>query len=380
MRFASAAINLFLWTAARGAGTSQAFGGRSSCSSSSSVSLHHRYTVCRSSSVIRRTLPSPSFLTTKMTNGSTVCRGGSSGSSSSSSTRCTALNAAVAAAAESSEAATVSKPVEIFRKDYQPLPLTVSKVQLKFEIFDGRTQVTTTMTLQSNPQYTAPEDQEQQPTTTTTTDHHLVLDGDETAVKLLQLQVDGKDLTVDVDYELRPRQLILKNVQSGSIVQTVCEIVPELNTQLSGLYQSDGMYCTQCEAMGFRRITYYPDRPDNMAVFDSVRIEADATYYPLLLSNGNLIEQGQCDNNRHYAIWSDPYPKPSYLFAVVAGALGGIEESYTTISGRQVQLRLFSEFNNVEKLHYAMDALKRSMKWDEDRYGVRFLIALSIHI
>ena len=187
-------------------------------------------------------------------------------------------------------------------------------------------------------------------------------------------------------------QKTLKNIIYNSnidyTIQIKNEIIPELNTKLSGLYKSSNMYCTQCEAMGFRRITYYIDRPDNMAIFDNVRIEAYKNNYPLLLSNGNLIKQGNVDNNnnvivdgettidnnnnkeRHYAIWNDPYPKPSYLFATVAGNLGSIEDNYITTSGRNVKLILYSEFNNVQKLHYAMDSLKRSMKWDEDRFGV----------
>jgi aminopeptidase N len=125
--------------------------------------------------------------------------------------------------------------------------------------------------------------------------------------------------------------------------------------------------------MGFRRITYYPDRPDNMAVFERVRIEADATEYPVLLSNGNLLEEGELeDGKRRYAVWTDPFAKPSYLFAAVAGNLGHIEDSYTTTSGRKVKLQLFSEFPNVGKLSYAMESLKLAMKWDEDLFGLEY--------
>jgi len=129
------------------------------------------------------------------------------------------------------------------------------------------------------------------------------------------------------------------------------------------------MYCTQCEAMGFRRITYYPDRPDNMAVFENVRIEADKESYPALLSNGNFVKSGDVEGSstRHFAVWSDPFPKPSYLFCVVAGNLGSIKSSYTTTSGKDVHLEIFSEKENVNKLDYAMESLKRSMKWDEVR-------------
>jgi aminopeptidase N len=126
-------------------------------------------------------------------------------------------------------------------------------------------------------------------------------------------------------------------------------------------------------AMGFRRITYYPDRPDNMAVFERVRIEANAKEYPVLLSNGNLLEEGEVEGGeRRYAVWTDPFAKPSYLFAAVAGNLGKIEDSYTTTSGRNVKLQLFSEFNNVGKLAYAMESLKQAMKWDEDVFGLEY--------
>ncbi len=126
------------------------------------------------------------------------------------------------------------------------------------------------------------------------------------------------------------------------------------------------------EAMGFRRITYYPDRPDNMAVFERIRIEAEKENYPVLLSNGNLVEQGDVTSDRHYAIWSDPFPKPSYLFCAVIGNLGSIQDSFTTMSGRKVHLEIFSERENVNKLGYAMESLKRSMEWDERTYGLEY--------
>jgi aminopeptidase N len=126
--------------------------------------------------------------------------------------------------------------------------------------------------------------------------------------------------------------------------------------------------------MGFRRITYYPDRPDNMAIFESVRLEADHDDFPILLANGNLVESGDCagQEGRHYAVWTDPFPKPSYLFCCVAGNLKKIKDSFTTASGRDVTLQLFSEAHNVHKLDYAMESLKRSMKWDEDVYGLEY--------
>ena len=258
-----------------------------------------------------------------------------------------------------------AKPLEIFRKDYQPLPYTVQTVELDFSLFSNGQPclVKATMTLQRNPQYTGASTGE------------LILDGDESSVTLLSLQINGRDAVLNVDYELAPGQLRLRNLPpSDAVITTLCSIRPEENTQLSGLYQSEQMYCTQCEAMGFRRITYYPDRPDNMAIFQKVRIEADREAFPLLLSNGNRIDQGTVveNENRHYAVWSDPFPKPSYLFALVAGNLGGLHDTFTTRSGRVVQLHLYSEAKNVHKLHYAMAALQRSMQWDEERFGLEY--------
>ncbi len=213
-------------------------------------------------------------------------------------------------------------------------------------------------------------------------DEGLVLNGDETCVKLLKLSVDGiaDTLKPDVDYILSPGKLVISADalrRGGGVVRTTVEIVPEDNTQLSGLYKSGPMYCSQCEAEGFRRITYYPDRPDVMATFESVRIEADAENFPVLLSNGNLVEEGECSNvsegrKRKFAVWSDPFPKPSYLFALVAGDLGCMEDSFTTMSGRNVTLRFYSEHKNVSKMGYAVESLKRAMKWDEDTFGLEY--------
>ncbi|GKZ00453.1 hypothetical protein MPSEU_000997800 [Mayamaea pseudoterrestris] len=298
---------------------------------------------------------------------SNVCRyRGGGGTMSQLST--TALSSS--ATAEAAEA-TKQQPTEIFRKDYKPVPYTVSTVNLDFDIRQGKTTVTTKLSFKQNPVYE--NDAMEEP---------LVLDGDETSVKLLQIHLNGKQLVEDVDYKLTPGKLTLLTPRSSLfsssnndhfVIDMVSELIPEENTKLSGLYYSEPMYCTQCEAQGFRRITYYLDRPDVMAVFERVRLEADADAYPVLLSNGNLLEQGVMEEKgRHFAVWSDPFPKPSYLFAAVAGKLGSISDTFTTMSGRKVDLQLFSEANNVGKLHYAMDSLKRSMKWDEDRFGLEY--------
>ena len=270
----------------------------------------------------------------------------------------TALNSAVATEKDT------KAPVEYFRKDYKPLPRTVSKINMVFNIQNGKTTVESEMEIVPNKAVPDYEGQD------------MVLDGDESAVKLLSLSLNGRDLQEGKDYTVTPGKLILKaSTLAGaptSTLKTTVEIIPEDNTQLSGLYKSGEMYCTQCEAMGFRRITYYPDRPDNMAVFEKIRIEADENEFPILLSNGNLIESGKLEEGCHFATWSDPFPKPSYLFCAVAGNLSSIEDSYTTKSGRNVKLEIFSEKENVDKLHYAMDSLKRSMKWDEDKYGLEY--------
>jgi Peptidase M1 N-terminal domain len=273
--------------------------------------------------------------------------------------------------AEEQSVITEDKPIEYFRTDYVPLSYTVSNVELDFNINDGKTTVTSTLTIRKNPNISSNDFV-----------NELVLDGDEKSVTLKSLYMNNKELVLDVDYVLQPGKLIIKSPIDNAIITSTVEIVPENNTQLSGLYKSGSSYCTQCEAMGFRRITYYPDRPDNMAIFDKVRIEASKSLYPVLLSNGNLIEEGDIADgtDRHYAIWSDPFPKPSYLFATVAGNLGKIEDTFTTMSGRTVQLVLYSEHFNVDKLHYAMDALKRSMKWDEDRFGVSSNISFPLYL
>ncbi|MBO6637954.1 MAG: aminopeptidase N [Roseitalea sp.] len=152
-------------------------------------------------------------------------------------------------------------------------------------------------------------------------------------------------------------------------IETIVD--PTANTQLMGLYRTSGNYCTQCEAEGFRRITYFLDRPDVLSVY-TVRIEADRKDVPLLLSNGNPVEKGDLDEGRHYAVWHDPHPKPSYLFALFAGNLGVVDDAFTTASGRDVTLKIYVEHGKEPRAAYAMDALKRSMRWDEERFGLEY--------
>ncbi len=193
----------------------------------------------------------------------------------------------------------------------------------------------------------------------------LVLNGED--LKLVSVAIDGRMLKPG-EYKLEPELLILPDVPEKFVLDVVTEIAPADNTLLSGLYTAKGIFCTQCEAEGFRRITYFLDRPDVLAVY-TTRIQADKKLYPVLLSNGNLMEKGDVAEGRHYALWRDPFPKPCYLFALVAGDLGVLEDSFTTMSGRKVDLKIFVEHGNEPRAAYAMDSLKRAMKWDEEAYG-----------
>jgi len=193
----------------------------------------------------------------------------------------------------------------------------------------------------------------------------LRLDGEEQ--KLLSVTLDGRVLAAN-DYVLDEKSLTIAKVPDRFTLEIVSEISPAANTALEGLYQSAGMFCTQCEPEGFRRITYFLDRPDNLSVF-TVRLEAAKQQYPVLLSNGNRLGAGELPGGRHFALWHDPFPKPSYLFALVAGDLGSIRDTFVTMSGRSIELVIYVEHGNEPRASYAMDALKRSMKWDEEAYG-----------
>ena len=196
-------------------------------------------------------------------------------------------------------------------------------------------------------------------------DEPLVLNGEN--IDLKSVKLDGKALKRSV-YKLDQEKLVLaKTPENFTLeIETVCD--PSANSTLMGLYVSGGRFCTQCEAEGFRRITYFPDRPDVMSVF-TVRLEADIKTYPHLLANGNKIEEGAAGNGRHFAVWNDPFRKPAYLFALVAGEFDVLEDSFTTMSGRHIPLEIYVDPGNASKAEYAMDALKRSMKWDEEVFG-----------
>ncbi len=182
--------------------------------------------------------------------------------------------------------------------------------------------------------------------------------------------VDGRELTAD-EYTVQGETLSLALEGDRAVVETIVHIHPDANTALEGLYAAGDMLLTQCEAEGFRKITWYPDRPDVMATF-RVRLEADREQFPVLLSNGNCIESGELDGGRHYTVWEDPFAKPSYLFAVVAGKLAVLEDEFTTASGRKVELKVWSEPDNLPKLDWAMTSLKQAMAWDEERFGLEY--------
>ena len=242
-------------------------------------------------------------------------------------------------------------PAAIRLADYQPPDFSVKSVALDFDLDDPVTRVRTRLEVQceGGGDKNAP----------------LVLLGD--GPELLTIALDG--ITLDPgEYSADEKNLTVFSVPDAFTLEYEVDIRPGENTQLSGLYTSKGAYCTQCEAEGFRRITYFPDRPDVMTTF-TVTVRADKATCPVLLSNGNLVEEKDLPGGRHVAVWSDPFPKPSYLFALVAGDLVSVEDTFTTMSGREVCLRIFVEHGNEDRCDYAMDVLKRSMKWDEDRFG-----------
>ncbi|TPI40726.1 aminopeptidase N [Mesorhizobium sp. B3-1-6] len=238
-------------------------------------------------------------------------------------------------------------------EDYRPCDYLIPRTSLDFRLSPDATQVTALLTIERRAGVAASAP--------------LVLDGD--GLTLLGIAVDGHALPAS-DYEATPDRLtILKPPAAQRFeLRLETEIAPSRNEALMGLYRSNNVYCTQCEAEGFRRITYFLDRPDILSVY-TVRIEAPHNEAPLLLSNGNPVESGTLGSGRHYAVWHDPFPKPSYLFALVAGALGKVAGSFTTMSGREVELGIYVEPGKEQLAGYAMDALKRSMKWDEEAFG-----------
>jgi aminopeptidase N len=237
--------------------------------------------------------------------------------------------------------------------DYKAPSHLIETVHLDVTLDDARTRVVSTLSIKPNAGKTGP----------------LVLDGDELVLESIML--DGRPLDPG-SYELAPSSLILRNPPAGLFtLSIVTRLNPAGNTKLMGLYRSSGNYCTQCEAEGFRRITYFPDRPDVMAVF-TTRITARLDEAPVLLGNGNLIGSGNLPNGFHFTVWHDPHPKPAYLFALVGGKLGKVGGSFKTRSGRKVDLGVYVERGKENRAGYALDALIRSMRWDEEAFGCEY--------
>ena len=246
-----------------------------------------------------------------------------------------------------------AQPAAIHLKDYKVPPFLIDKTELTFDLDESVTIVTSRLHMRRNPaskQGNAP----------------LILDGGDD-MKLVAVAIDDYQLP-DAEYRLRDKQLIITATPDKFVLTCETLIEPQNNTRLEGLYRSSSMFCTQCEAEGFRHITYYLDRPDVMSVFTTTII-ADANVYPTMLANGNQIEEGETEEGKRFVVWHDPFPKPAYLFALVAGNLNKIQDSFTTMSGKEVALEIFTESHNIDKVDYAMDSLKRSMKWDEEVYG-----------
>jgi len=243
----------------------------------------------------------------------------------------------------------MSQPLEniIYLKDYAATPYIIHTTDLSFELGEGETLVRSRLNVSRRDGVAD--------------DVPMILDGE--ALTLLSIRIDGEEVQA-ADYGESDNQLTINKLPAEFILEIENRIHPEQNTALSGLYKSSGNFCTQCEAEGFRRITYYYDRPDVMSIF-TTQIIADPSRYPVMLSNGNLLEQDTLENGRHWVKWHDPHPKPAYLFALVAGELSHIHDTFTTMSGREVDLYIYTESHNIKKCDHAMDSLKQAMKWDE---------------
>ncbi|KTC41217.1 aminopeptidase [Pseudomonas sp. ABAC61] len=244
------------------------------------------------------------------------------------------------------------QPKMIYLKDYQAPEYLIDETHLTFELFEDHSLVHAQLVMRRNPARGAGLPP-------------LVLDGQQ--LELLSVSLSDQLLGA-ADYQLDDSHLTLHPGSASFTVDTSVRIHPESNTALEGLYKSSGMFCTQCEAEGFRKITYYLDRPDVMSKFTTT-VVAEQHSYPVLLSNGNPIASGPGEDGRHWATWEDPFMKPAYLFALVAGDLWCVEDTFSTMSGRDVALRIYVEPENIDKCQHAMTSLKKSMRWDEETYG-----------
>lgn len=250
----------------------------------------------------------------------------------------------------------IEQPTTIYRNAYTIFDYTVEKLELDFQLFDERTIVT------SKGKYLRNSESKKEMALP------LVLFGEE--LELLTVSVNEIELNEN-EYQVDDKTLQIDRLPEEFTLKIVTVIYPAKNTSLEGLYRSSGNYCTQCEPEGFRKITYYPDRPDVLTRF-TTRIEADRLACPVMLSNGNLVQNGDLEGNRHFAVWEDPFPKPSYLFALVAGKLVSIEDEFVSQSGRIIDLKIFVEDRNRDKCGHAMLSLKKAMRWDEEVFGLEY--------
>ena len=251
-------------------------------------------------------------------------------------------------------ATNAAEPAATRLADYAPPPFLVDEVDLDFELDEKQTLVRAKLTVRRNPAAEPAAD--------------LVLDGH--GLDTRTVRVDGEPVAGN-RVEIAAETLTVRDAPDTFVLDTEVAIGPGANKSLEGLYASSGNLCTQCEAEGFRKITWFLDRPDVMARYRT-RIVADPGRYPVMLSNGNDVERGALDDGRRFVVWEDPFPKPSYLFALVAGRLKRVEDSFTTRSGRVVTLRIYVQAHNADRCGHAMDSLKRAMRWDEDVYGLEY--------
>lgn len=248
----------------------------------------------------------------------------------------------------------MTQPITHYRKDYQQPHFWIDQIDLTFELDEDNTLVHSLLTI--NRRVDAPKNAP------------LILNGE--AIQLKSISLNNKAL-LESNYQLDVNTLKLPNVPDHFTLQTTVRLQPKLNTALSGLYISSNNFCTQCEAEGFRRITYYLDRPDVMARFTTTII-ADKQRYPVLLSNGNRIETKELEDGKHWVKWEDPFLKPSYLFALVAGNLACHAGEFITKSGRNIRLEIWVETHNIDKCDHALVSLQKSMQWDEENYGLEY--------
>ena len=248
------------------------------------------------------------------------------------------------------------KPKTVHLKDYTPPTFLTPKVDLHFDLHETETFVTAQIQFTRNSKSKDSSDQ-------------LFLNGED--LELIQLEINGGVVKEGADYQQNEKGLTLNNLPDEFTLTTKVKLLPQDNKAFSGLYKTKTVFCTQMEAQGFRRTTFFQDRPDVLSRY-KVTIEADKLKYPVLLSNGNPLSQKEVSDTRHQAVWEDPFPKPCYLFALVAGDLDWIEDSYLTRSNKKVQLNIYVDKGKEDRARFAMDSLKQAMKWDEDTFRLEY--------